>query len=166
MKKEWPSDWEEKEQRAFNLLQWNPYSLPTDFNWELAALGHYTKLQTERSDKALDEFDSINERQASEELAAFHELERLGVYTQADYFSPSQAQNGFYAKTLKDHKRRVSSGLAEGDLRTQGTREDCHDDIRTQRMAARHAQSSGHGRSGSGRSRQGTAWLPRRGKSS
>ena len=103
MRKEWPSDWEEKEQRAFNLLQWNPYSLPTDFNWELAALGHYTKLQTERSDKALDEFDSINERQASEELAAFHELERLGVYTQADYFSPTKAKEGFYARRLKEH---------------------------------------------------------------
>ena len=103
MRKEWPSDWEEKEQRAFNLLQWNPYSLPTDFNWELAALGHYTKLQTERSDKALDEFDSINERQASEELAAFHELERLGVYTQADYFSPTKAKEGFYARRLREH---------------------------------------------------------------
>ena len=148
MRKEWPSDWEEKEQRAFDLLQWNPYSLPTDFNWELAALGHYTKLQTERSDKALDEFDSINERQASEELAAFYELEKLRLLKPCKdgtiYFSPSQAQNGFYAKTLKDHKRRVSSGLAEGDLRTQGTREDCHDDIRTQRMAARYAQSSIH----------------------
>ena len=82
----------DKEERAYALLQWNPYSLPNEFDWELAALGHYSRLQTERSNKALDEFDSINERDASDELAAFRELERLGVYTQADFFSPAKMQ--------------------------------------------------------------------------
>ena len=48
----------EKEQQAYKMLQSIPYSLPpAEFNWELAARGFYTKMQKERSDKALDEFE-------------------------------------------------------------------------------------------------------------
>ena len=129
-----------KEERAYALLQWNPYSLPNEFDWELAALGHYSRLQTERSNKALDEFDSINERDASDELAAFRELERLGVYTQDDFFSPTKATQGFYAKALREH--RSSAGMAEGDQRPKGTRSRRNDNVRPGGMAPRHAQRS------------------------
>ena len=111
------SDWA-KEERAYALLQWNPYSLPNEFDWELAALGHYSKLQTERSNKALDEFDSINERDASDELAAFRELERLGVYTQDDFFSPTKATQGFYARALREQRGSVLDGTGQGTKRT------------------------------------------------
>lgn len=45
------------EERAWLLLQWVPYSLPTEFDEDLAAQSHYTRLQKLRSDKALDDFD-------------------------------------------------------------------------------------------------------------
>ena len=45
------------ERRAYDLLQWVPYSLPTEFDPDLADQGHYTALQRERSDRALDAWD-------------------------------------------------------------------------------------------------------------
>ena len=42
------------EERAFDLLQWNPYSLPTEYDDDLALVGYYSKTQKERSDRALD----------------------------------------------------------------------------------------------------------------
>ena len=48
----------EKESRAFEMLRWNPYSLPAEFDWELAGLGFYSRMQKERSDKALDALDA------------------------------------------------------------------------------------------------------------
>ena len=89
------------EERAFDLLQWNPYSLPAEYNDESALLGLYSKLQKERSDRALDAWDEQHPYKCSDELAAFRELERLGVYTPAVYFSPSKAKNGHYTERLK-----------------------------------------------------------------
>ena len=58
------------------MLQSIPYSLPpAEFNWELAARGFYTKMQKERSDKALDEFEKELQPKISGEMAAFLELE-------------------------------------------------------------------------------------------
>ena len=45
------------ERRAFAFLQWVPYSLPTEFDEDLAADGYYTKTQKQRSNAALDAFD-------------------------------------------------------------------------------------------------------------
>ena len=89
------------EERAFDLLQWNPYSLPAEYNDELALLSYYSKTQAERSNRALDAWDEQHPYKCSDELAAFRELERLGVYTPADYFSPSKAKNGHYTERLK-----------------------------------------------------------------
>ena len=91
------------ERRAFELLQWVPYSLPTDFDEDLAAECYYTRTQKKRSDAALNAWDKEHPYERSEELNAFHELERLGVYTQADFFSPFKAKDGYYAKRLKEH---------------------------------------------------------------
>ena len=95
----------EKERHAYEMLRWVPYSFPADFNMELALLGTYSKAQKERSDKALDEFDKNNPYETSPELAAFHKLEKLGRFTQSDFYSPSKAQEGYYTRELKRHTR-------------------------------------------------------------
>ena len=95
----------EKEKRAYDMLKFVAYSFPAEFDWELAALGVYSKAQKERSDKALDEFDKENPYESSQELTAFRELERLGVYTQNDFYSPTKATNEFYTKRLREYER-------------------------------------------------------------
>ena len=89
------------QRRAYGLLQWVPYSLPTEFNEDLAADGYYTKTQKQRSNAALNAWDKAHPAERSTELEAFHELERLGIYSNADFFSPSKAKDGYYAKRLK-----------------------------------------------------------------
>ena len=91
------------QRRAYELLQWVPYSLPTEFNEDLAADGYYTKTQKQRSNAALDAFDKQHPAERSTELEAFYELGRLGIYTTADFFSPTKAKDGYYAKRLKEH---------------------------------------------------------------
>ena len=108
----------EQELRAHALLQWVPYAIPSEFDVELADQGHYTKLQRQRSSTALDAWDKEHLYVRSDELSAFHELERLGVYTQNDFFSPTKAKHGYYTKRLKEHTAtaRQPSG-ASGTIR-------------------------------------------------
>tara|TARA_Y100001963_G_scaffold50353_1_gene70504 strand:+ start:239 stop:610 length:372 start_codon:yes stop_codon:yes gene_type:complete len=93
----------DKERRAYEMLKWVPYSFPSEFNWELAALGAYSKAQKERSDIALDQWDKDNPYETSTEMKAFRELETLGVYTQSDYYSPAKAANAFYSRRLAEY---------------------------------------------------------------
>ena len=67
------------EERAFDLLQWNPYSLPTEYDDDLALVGYYSKTQAERSNAALDAWEEQHPYKCCDELAAFRELERLEV---------------------------------------------------------------------------------------
>lgn len=92
---------DDKERRAFNLLQWVPYSLAADFDPALAAKGYYTRFQKQRSDKALDEWDKTNPHEPSLELKAFRTLHDLGHFTDDDYYSPAKAKHSFYAAELK-----------------------------------------------------------------
>ena len=46
-----------QEQRAYDLLQWVPYSLPGFFDDDLAVIGQYTEVQTQKSDAALKAWD-------------------------------------------------------------------------------------------------------------
>ena len=62
-----------RERRAWQLLQWVPYSLPTEFDEDLALQSYYTTLQKQRSDLALDEWDKAHEKPISPELSAFKE---------------------------------------------------------------------------------------------
>ena len=102
------------EEQAFELLQWLPYSLPTPFDENLALQGHYTKLQRQRSDKALDRWEADNPYEQSDELRAFHKLNDLGILTQKDFYSPSLAKDGHYLKALRSHcKPRVRQGAGE-----------------------------------------------------
>ena len=90
-----------QEQRAYDLLQWVPYSLPGFFDDDLAVVGYYTEIQTQKSDAALKAWDDDHPFVSSSELTAFRELERLGVYSDQDFFSVSMAKNGAYSEQLK-----------------------------------------------------------------
>ena len=95
----------DKEKRAYEMLKFVPYSFPAEFDWELAALGVYSKAQKERSNKAIEEFEKEHPYESSPELTAFRKLERLGVYTQNDFYSPTKAANEFYTKRLRKYER-------------------------------------------------------------
>ena len=99
----------EQERRAYALLQWVPYSLPTEFDEELAMRGVYSAMQRKRSNAALDEQDQKHPEKTSAELAAFRELERLGIYNQSDLYSPAKAKCGHYSERLKQHSKRSGS---------------------------------------------------------
>ena len=96
-----------QEQRAFDLLQWVPYSLPGFFDDDLAVVGYYTEIQTQKSDAALKAWDDDHPFVSSSELTAFKELERLGVYSDSDFYSPSKAKDGAYSEQLKTLAPRV-----------------------------------------------------------
>ena len=81
----------DKEERAYLLLQWASLAPLAPFDEELAESGFYTSVQGQRSDQALDAWDKENPYEQSSELKAFHELERRGVITQSDFFSPDKA---------------------------------------------------------------------------
>ena len=72
---------------------------PAPFDEELASQGWYSKAYSEHSDRGLAELEA-KEKPQSEELAAFHKLNDLGVLTQSDFYSPSKAQNRFYSNEL------------------------------------------------------------------
>lgn len=91
----------DKEHQAWQLLLWQPWSLLSEFDEDLAAKGYYTDLQRKRSDQALEAWDVQHPEETSAELSAFKELERLGVYGQRTWFSPSKAKDGFYTRRLK-----------------------------------------------------------------
>ena len=94
------------EKDCYRRLKSVPYSLPpAEFNWELAAFGYYSKLQKERSDKALDEFEKELQPSNYSQTAAFEELKSLGVYTEKTKYNLEQAENGFYTKRLQTVKR-------------------------------------------------------------
>ena len=101
------TEWRDAEMRAYLLLQWVPYGLEAAFSEELAAAGHYTRLQKMRSTQALDDWDAANPVTSSRERAAFTELKRLGIYTQQDYYLPSKADEQIYSKRLKEVERKI-----------------------------------------------------------
>jgi len=106
------------EERAFDLLQWVPYCLPSQYDEEQAMLGYYSKTQKDRSNRAIDAWDADHPYKSSDELEAFKELERLGVYTQADFYSPSKAKDGHYAQRLREHRTVATS--VDGPSSTRG----------------------------------------------
>jgi hypothetical protein len=94
-------DWLAKERAAFELLQWVPFSVPSEFDHDLAEIGYYSNLQRQRSDQAITAFDEARPPTPLSELDAFRELERLGLINQSDLFSPTKAKQGFYTGRLK-----------------------------------------------------------------
>ncbi len=114
-----------QEQRAYDLLQWVPYSLPGFFDDDLAVIGFYTEIQTQKSDAALKAWDDDHPFVSSSELTAFKELERLGVYSDSDFYSPSKAKDGAYSEQLKTRAPRVINSSSpprrESDSGGEGT---------------------------------------------
>ena len=122
------------EERAWELLRWGSRAPLAPFDEELAAEGFYTRVQKERSDAALDEWDKKNPYDADTELQAFHELESIGVLTKADFFSPDKANRSpryidpkdrdkgekytttSYKDDLKQHKQRIQSQGVQGEI--------------------------------------------------
>ena len=113
----------EKEKQAYKMLQSIPYSLPpAEFNWELAARGFYTKMQKERSDKALDEFEKELQPKISGELSAFLELEALGIYSEQDNFDPNKADNEFYTQRLNRIRQLRRDNIKGGSTKIRANR--------------------------------------------
>ena len=81
----------EQERRAWGLLHWSTPVEIAEFDEDLAVDGFYTRVQRERSDKALDAFDKGIDRPLSE-LDAFRELEKRKVYGESDLYSPDKAE--------------------------------------------------------------------------
>ena len=101
------------EKDCYRRLKSVPYSLPpAEFNWELAAFGYYSKLQKERSDKALAEFEKELQPSNYSQTAAFEELKKLGVYTEKTKYNLEQAENGFYTKRLKSVRKSRGINIA------------------------------------------------------
>ena len=108
------------EERAFDLLQWVPYSLPSQYDEDEAMCGKYSAIQKERSDAALNAWDLKHPYESSDELTAFRELQRLGVYTDKNYFSPSLAKDAFYRKTLNEQATTTGSTDRHSPPRRKG----------------------------------------------
>ena len=108
----------EAEERAHALLQWGSPAPLAPFDEDLAVEGFYTRIQRERSDKALAAFEEAidKENQPLSELDAFKVLEGLGIITRNHFYSPAKAANEFYTKRLKQHREGL---LNEGQGRGQ-----------------------------------------------
>lgn len=135
-----PDDALKAEERAYKLLQWGYPAPLAPFDEALACDGFYSRIQKERSDKALDAFDAEKESQKTlSELDAFRELCRLGVLTDQDLFSPDKAQRRprwidpqfpskgdrptttSYTDDLKQFKSRRTENNKGSNQRTGGT---------------------------------------------
>ena len=88
------------DERAYELLKWQALAPLSEFDEAYP----YATVQRKRSDAALDAWDKEHPFETSSELAAFRELERLGVFTQSDFYSPSKAANGYYTQRLNEHR--------------------------------------------------------------
>ena len=122
----------DREERAHALLRWSTPAPIAEFDEALGSRGFYSSVQRERSDKALDAFDQDNrEAPGLSELDAFRILESQGVLTQADFYSPTKAANGFYRKLLKQkqNNKRADRRNRLGAVDSQQTIE--HQEIST-----------------------------------
>lgn len=132
---------DDRERRAYEMLRWVPYSLPTDFDPALAIEGHYSRLQDHRSAIALDEFERKLPDNTSPELHAYQILQAIGHLKQHDYYSPARAKQGDYSATLKRITTRTGSTVSGSPKRTE---REVASDRRTrgrQRLASSYAKS-------------------------
>jgi hypothetical protein len=145
----------EKEERAYALLQWGAIAPLAPFNEALAADGFYSRVQKERSDKALDAFDKEQEKsRPTTELDAFRQLCAWGVFTNSDFYSPEKADNSVYSHELKfqQHQRQLNA-MGKGLRSPSATRQQGDSNVSRGGMAPGDAQSGG--RTGPGPGRQG-----------
>jgi hypothetical protein len=89
----------EAEYRAWEQLQFASLLPVAGFDEELAASGWYSAVYREHSDRGLAEIEA-KEKPPSAELAAFKQLEQMGVYDQTVFYSPAKAQQSHYTNEL------------------------------------------------------------------
>ena len=89
----------EAEWRAWEMLRFASLLPPAPFDEELASQGWYSKAYREHSDRGLAEIEA-KEKPPSAELAAFKQLEQMGVYDQSVFYSPAKANQSHYTNEL------------------------------------------------------------------
>ena len=87
------------EWRAWEQLRFASLLPPAPFDEELAAQGWYSAVYREHSDRGLAEIEA-KEKPPSAELAAFKQLEQMGVYDQSVFYSPAKAAQSHYTNEL------------------------------------------------------------------
>ena len=90
-----------REWNAWQMLQFASLLPAAGFDEELASQGWYSSTYQQHSDRGLAE---IKEKPPSPELAAFKQLEALGVLTNDDLYLPSKASDGFYTAKLAEYR--------------------------------------------------------------
>ena len=151
------------DERAYELLKWQSLAPIGDFDPTFP----YFDVWKKASDKALDEFERDSYYETSDQMKAFQYLERLGVYTKSDYYSPSKAKDDDhnYVTELREHQERVRRNTADraGVARPEAGADSApNQDGATRGMAAAERQRTRpHGRN----ARYGnSAWRRRRGE--
>ena len=91
------------DERAYELLKWQSLAPIGEFDPAFP----YFDVWKAASDKALHQFENEHYYETSDELKAFQYLERLGVFNQSDYYSPSKAKENEYTSRLKEHQQRT-----------------------------------------------------------
>ena len=93
------------DERAYELLKWQSLAPLGEFDPSFP----YFDVWKAASDKALDEFERDSHYETSDQMKAFQYLERLGVYSQSDYYSPSKAKDDDhnYVAELKQHQQQI-----------------------------------------------------------
>ena len=87
------------EWRAWEQLRFASLLEPAPFDEELAAQGWYSAVYREHSDRGLAEIEA-KEKPPSAELAAFKQLEQMGVYDHTVFYSPAKATQSHYTNEL------------------------------------------------------------------
>ena len=89
----------EAEWVAWSMLAWASPAGIAPFDEELASEGFYSKVFREHSDRGLAEIEA-KEKPPSAELAAFKQLEQMGVYDDTVFYSPTKAAHSHYTNEL------------------------------------------------------------------
>ena len=98
------------EWRAWEQLRFASLLPSAPFDEELAASGWYSAVYRHHSDKGLAEIEA-KEKPPSAELAAFKQLEQMGVYDQSVFFSPAKANH-----PLNNYTNELSKFLGHSPL--------------------------------------------------
>ena len=142
------------EYRAWELLRFASLLPHMPFDEELAAEGWYSKAFREHSDRGLVALEA-KEKSPSDELAAFHKLNEMGIYSQADFYLPSKAAQHHYTNELAKHlgpdPKRIRSQLTHpAELERIDRRERTKAERDAKRRELQGSDGSSSGDSGTG----------------
>lgn len=145
-----------KNKRAYELLRWQALAPLAEYDETI----DYFSIWKKYSDKALDDWDEKHPYEPSDELKAFKKLEAMGIFTQQDFFSPTQAkEHSAYTRKLKSVIRSTSDAKAHGVA--EEARSTSHSDGTGERPPAANAQQGRRAGRRLRRERQRFAAVPR-----